>query len=166
MLHRPVLFPVTYACNLDCVYCSEKSKKGATVDIQAGIDCIVKSNYDLIYITGGEPLLVPNIVDICKELKEAGKKVGLATNGTIHQFEVLNFLDRIGVSLDGDEDRTDSNRGTGVFREAVEFLRVAVKYPVETVIMATMDRRIEEQELFLERLGDQLGVDYLQVTLC
>jgi MoaA/NifB/PqqE/SkfB family radical SAM enzyme len=161
---RPVLFPITYQCNLDCVYCSEKHKKGLNIDIEKSIETILKKDNDWVFITGGEPLLVPNIVDICKRLKAARKKVGLTTNGTIHRFEVLNHIDRIGVSLDGDEDRTDRNRGKGTFSKAIAFLEEAVK--IETVIMATTEKRLPEQEKFLEDLGERLGVKYLQVTLC
>lgn len=163
---KPILFPITYQCNLNCSYCSEKEKRDKVVDIEKGIELIEKNDNDWVYITGGEPLTVKNIVDVVRRLKKAGKKVGLTTNGTIHKFEVLKYLDRIGVSIDGDEEFTGKNRGKGTYKKAVKFLKEATKYPIETVIMATFMERNLEQENYLEKLGDDLGVTYFQITLC
>ena len=161
-----LIFPITYQCNLNCFYCSEKNKKHITVNIEKGIELISKNINEWIYITGGEPLLVSNIVDICRRLKLVGKKIGLTTNATIHNFDILNEVDRIGISIDGDEITTDRNRGNGTYKRAVEFLNIAVTYPIETVIMATMKERNELQEKYLENLGEKLNANYLQVTLC
>ena len=59
-----LIFPITYQCNLNCFYCSEKNKKHITVNIEKGIELISKNINEWIYITGGEPLLVSNIVDM------------------------------------------------------------------------------------------------------
>jgi MoaA/NifB/PqqE/SkfB family radical SAM enzyme len=161
---NPILFPITFQCNLDCVYCHEKRKKSKIVDTEKAVELICNGDNDWVYITGGEPLLVPNIIDICKRLKSAGKMIGLTTNGTQHKFEILNEIDRIGVSLDGDEKYTNENRGEGTYQKAVQFLTEAVKYPIETVIMATFDEPNEKQQKHLEDLGNKLGVTYLQET--
>jgi MoaA/NifB/PqqE/SkfB family radical SAM enzyme len=163
---NPILFPITYQCNLDCTYCSEKSKRKDIVDVEKGIELITKRNNDWVFITGGEPLTVPNIVEICQKLKKSGKKVGLTTNGTIHKFEILNVIDRIGVSIDGDEEFTDKNRGKGTYKKALNFLKEASKYSCEKVIMTTVLERDEKQEKHLEELCDKYKVDYFQITLC
>lgn len=160
----PILFPVTYQCNLDCVYCNEKGKE--LVDIEKGTELISKSKEEWVYITGGEPLLVPNIELVCDRLRKAGKKVGLTTNGTIHNFNIFSHVDRVGISLDGDEETTDKNRGIGTYKKAVIFLTEAVKHHIETVIMATVIERDMVQEKYLEDLGDKFGVTYFQETVC
>lgn len=165
-MNKPILFPITYQCNLNCIYCSEKNKRNINIDILKSIELIKHNNNEWVYITGGEPLLIDNITEICKELKSTGKKVGLTTNGTLHNFNVLNEIDRIGISIDGDEQFTDNNRGIGTYQKALTYLKKASLYPIETVIMSTMIERNKIQENFLENLGNNLNITYLQVTLC
>jgi MoaA/NifB/PqqE/SkfB family radical SAM enzyme len=166
------LFYVTYQCNLDCVYCTfakdnlDSNLKTASLDVSEGVKAIIKGGYDWVFITGGEPLLVSNIVDICKAFKNAGLKVGLTTNGTIEYYKVLEVIDRLGVSIDGDEAYTDKARGKGTYQKAVKYLTEATKYPVEIVIMATMPDHNDAQVKHLSELGEQLGIEHLQVTLC
>ena len=165
-LKRPILFPVTYQCNLNCFYCSEKDKRNIVIDIDKSLDLISKNDNDWVYITGGEPLLIPNLKDVCKRLKDMGKKVGLTTNGTINDFSYIDYVDRVGVSIDGDEYITDKFRGQGTYSKALKYLEELTKYSIETVIMATTNERNEFQERYLEELGEKLGITYLQVTLC
>ena len=161
----PIIFPITYNCNLNCSYCSEKRTEA--VDIEKGLILILASKEEWVYITGGEPLLVPELQSVCMRLREKGKKIGLCTNGTIHDFHILDYIDRIGVSIDGNETLTDGNRGKGTYKKAVEFLETAVTYPnLETVIMCTVLERNIMQEAHLEALGKRLGVTYFQETMC
>lgn len=160
----PILFPITYKCNLDCVYCNEKNKED--VDIERGIVKILERSDEWVYITGGEPLMVDGIEKVCDRFRNYDKKVGLTTNGTIHNFNIFGHVDRIGVSIDGDETLTDKNRGIGTYKKAVEFLREAVKHPIDTVIMATLVKRDVAQENHLEKLGKDIGVTFLQKTMC
>lgn len=158
----PILFPVTYNCNLNCIYCHEKRDK--EINYWKSVDEIKKLPNEWVYITGGEPCLVEDIFEVCDDLRSNGKKVGLTTNGTTHKFDIATHVDRLGISLDGGKDLTDFNRGIGTFDLAVKFIKNVVG-KAETVIMTTIsaenkDRQMEE----IRELNKELGCNHIQFT--
>ncbi|MDO8640892.1 MAG: radical SAM protein [Nitrosarchaeum sp.] len=155
----PILFPITYKCNLSCSYCTVRNSRKEP-NIRECLQKIAKSNNDWVFVTGGEPLLLDNIIDVCLKLKIMGKKIGLTTNGTIFdKFDIIKNIDRIGVSIDGSKELTDRYRGKGTFDKAMFFLLQCVG-KVETVIMATVKEKNED----IIKIAKDINVDYLQVT--
>jgi MoaA/NifB/PqqE/SkfB family radical SAM enzyme len=132
-----VLFPITYDCNLNCSFCSEKQRRNIKVNIDKCVGHIktLIGKVAWVYVTGGEPFLVPNLCDVLTSLKDMGFKVGVTTNGTINRPEVAGIADRLGVSLDGDKDWHNTYRGDGVFEKAVSTL-IYAKEKCETVVMS------------------------------
>jgi MoaA/NifB/PqqE/SkfB family radical SAM enzyme len=118
-----------------------------------------------VFVTGGEPLVVENIYDICDQLRVAGKKIGLTTNGTLHdKLDICNHVDRLGVSIDGPRDACDKWRGPGVYDKAVEFLKQSVGR-VETVLMMVIYEDIIANVQHIIELGNSLGVSYVQIAV-
>ena len=71
-------------------------------------------------ITGGEPLLVPYVIDLVRYAVDKGFRVNLGTNGThlgeLAEDLVLSGLQDVSVSVDGPADVHDRIRGkVGVF---------------------------------------------------
>lgn len=154
-----ILFPVTYKCNLKCSYCKLCN---AEIDYQKSLSTIKNMKESWVYITGGEPLLLDNIFEICKEIKSYGKKVGITTNGTTDKIDIIKYVNRLGVSIDGNQAYHEKYRGIGTYNKAVSFLKECVG-KVETVIMTTLTDRIM-QEKYITELGSLLNVDYVQFT--
>jgi len=79
---------------------------------------------DRLIFYGGEPLVM---VDKIKEIMDnMNCKFGIQTNGLLLKrlpIEYLKRIDKMLVSIDGDEERTDSNRGKGVYRLVLKNLR-------------------------------------------
>ena len=70
-------------CNLNCKHCRSE-KKGRMLSV-ADIKKIigkVKASHASVNLTGGEPLMHPQIEDIIRLFKKSGIKVSLSTNGT------------------------------------------------------------------------------------
>lgn len=97
------------SCNMRCVYCHNEGNKSVKMLSIKDIKKIMDNAYDLgmtsVRITGGEPLIHPEIFDICKMLSEKYKlKVGINTNCV--EFEKLlymvseGWIDRVIVGLD------------------------------------------------------------------
>lgn len=97
------------SCNMKCIYChNEGNKKKSMLSIE-DIKKIIKNSYGLgmskVRLTGGEPLIHPQIFDICKMLSEKyNLKVGINTNCV--EIDKLLFMikkgwiDRVVVGLD------------------------------------------------------------------
>lgn len=159
-----ILFPITYDCNLSCPGCCVV--RGCNLDVDSCISNIRtrKGEVDWVFVTGGEPFMVPELFDICDEIRAEGFKVGVVTNGTIFKPEIADHVDRFGISLDGDEEYHDDYRGKGVFKKAVDFLEfVKEKDTCETVVMSVAFKGNEEALLRLKPLVDEIDPDYWQI---
>ena len=116
---RPILsfrMSITHRCNVNCLYCHHDgmlpSKDEMTpLEIQK-ISKVAKSlGVKKIRISGGEPLIRKDIVEVIDKLNEVGfKDISITTNGTYlskYAEDLKNAgLDRVNVSLDTlDKDR-------------------------------------------------------------
>lgn len=82
----PSLFVRLSGCNLDCSYCDTRhARSGGTSmeldDILRAVEQHPASNH--VTITGGEPLLQANTVQLVRELIARRQKVQIETNGSI-----------------------------------------------------------------------------------
>jgi cyclic pyranopterin phosphate synthase len=105
---------VTQECNLDCFYCHHEGENGGLVRNENGrmtpkeIEKIVQIanlvGIEKLKITGGEPLLRKDIVEIVKRSSKHMKEVSMTTNGVLlnKYAKALRSagLDRVNVSLD------------------------------------------------------------------
>ena len=110
---RPLLacYLVNYDCNYACSFCSRVAENTFTDPKEGEIlrreKCyrllrILRDATGSLYLSGGEPLLHPDIVDIALKAKELGfKPVSLNTNASLlHcKMEILQHIDILVVSL-------------------------------------------------------------------
>lgn len=140
--HNPKLHIVhlqlTNDCNLACKYCYAESGKGSDKklsfsDIKKVIDDIEKIASNVAYtITGGEPLLNPNALDIIDYLYQKKKEIFLLTNGLLISDENASFLAKtcvqIKISIDGScEEINALTRGKGSFQKALNGYNLLLK---------------------------------------
>ncbi|MFX0033727.1 MAG: radical SAM protein, partial [Candidatus Hodarchaeota archaeon] len=77
----------TIGCNLNCSFCHNKyllnPEAGRDLEIDEILDH-VKSNLlvSWVSVSGGEPTLQKDIIELCKEIQKVGKYVNIDTNGT------------------------------------------------------------------------------------
>ena len=97
------------SCNMKCIYChNEGNKKNSILtinDIKKIMDNAYGLNMKNVRLTGGEPLIHPQIFEICQMLSnDYGLKVGINTNcieiDKILQLIENGWIDRIIVGLD------------------------------------------------------------------
>lgn len=74
-------------CNLRCAWCDTPyaswSPEGEQHPIQPLIDESIAAKADHVVVTGGEPMLFPNIVPLCAGLTKADLHVTIETAGTV-----------------------------------------------------------------------------------
>lgn len=100
---------ITSACNMKCTYCHNEGNLQINFLTKNEIENLViaadKFNLKSVRITGGEPLIHPEIEEICKTLSEKyNLKVSINTNG-IEIEKLLNLIDlgyvkRVVIGLD------------------------------------------------------------------
>jgi 7-carboxy-7-deazaguanine synthase len=95
----PCVFIRLTACHLRCVYCDTPHAfaEGQVLDLDAVVSRALELGDDLVEITGGEPLLQPEVYPLMTRLADAGKTVLLETSGAI---DVAAVDPRVRVILD------------------------------------------------------------------
>jgi MoaA/NifB/PqqE/SkfB family radical SAM enzyme len=95
-------------CNLSCTYCNEfdsSSPPVPTAEMLNRIDLLAALGTAVVTISGGEPLLHPELDQIIRRIRRHGMLAGLITNGyllTPERIERLNRagLDQLQISID------------------------------------------------------------------
>ena len=95
-------------CNLACTYCNEFDDHSAPVPTDTmleRIDHLTRLGTANIEISGGEPLLHPDLADIIWRIRHNGALAGLITNGyLLNEKRIARFndagLDHLQISID------------------------------------------------------------------
>ncbi len=115
---------VTWRCNYSCSYCGRANLKGDELDTRqwcAVLDELYRLGCLELSITGGEPLLRPDLGEILACASRRGLRVNLNTNGARvpERLEEVRHAHRVTISLDGTPAIHDAQRGAGAY-EAVQ----------------------------------------------
>ena len=89
-------FDITSRCNLKCIHCyingTCSGNELTYQEICDILDQIADEGCLWLVITGGEPLMRPDFMDIYRYAKNKGIFVTLFTNGTLITPEIADFL--------------------------------------------------------------------------
>jgi MoaA/NifB/PqqE/SkfB family radical SAM enzyme len=87
-------------CNLSCTYCNEYDKTSDPVPIETmleRIDKLAEFGSSVITISGGEPMMHPEIFEIIARIRHHGMIAGLISNGYYFQPEKVKKLNEPGL---------------------------------------------------------------------
>ena len=101
-----IAWEITRRCNLNCVHCRSSSE----LKIADHPDCSleeakrmlddIKSYADpVMVLSGGEPLLRPDVFDIASYGTDLGMRMCLATNGTLVTEEICRNIKESGIKM-------------------------------------------------------------------
>src|SRR6267154_2155693 len=93
------LIPVR-RCNLACEYCNEYDdfSKPVPLDLMfQRVDKLAELRTSVVTISGGEPLLHPQLDDVIGRIRHNGMIAGLITNGYLLVADRIKRLDRAGL---------------------------------------------------------------------
>jgi 7-carboxy-7-deazaguanine synthase len=95
----PCVFVRLTACHLRCVYCDTPHAfaQGSVLAVDDVVARAVALGDNLVEITGGEPLLQPEVYPLMTRLLETGKTVLLETSGAV---DITSVDSRVHVILD------------------------------------------------------------------
>ncbi|MDD5192602.1 MAG: TIGR04084 family radical SAM/SPASM domain-containing protein [Candidatus Nanoarchaeia archaeon] len=133
---------LTELCNSECRYCYKKSLEEFDndldkkfefdfsspakfeVDIKKLKEFLKKDKDSVLIFYGGEPLL--EIEKIKEIIDEINVPFRMQTNGKLLDkipSSYINKIDKILISIDGDEKRTDFNRGDGAYKKVMDNIK-------------------------------------------
>ncbi len=167
---RLVAWETTRNCNLSCVHCRASAEKGpyeGELDTRTAIrliDQIAETAKPIVILTGGEPLLRPDIFELASYGTEKGLRMVMAPNGTLITEKIAGKMvetgiKRISISIDGaGKDHHDSFRGVkGAYDEALKGLNFAREAGIEFQINTTITQANLDQIPEILELAEKLG---------
>lgn len=89
-------------CNLSCAYCNEYDDFSQPVPINEmckRVDKLAELGTKIVTISGGEPLLHPNLEDIIRRVRSHGMISGLISNGYLMTPERIQSLNQAGLEF-------------------------------------------------------------------
>jgi MoaA/NifB/PqqE/SkfB family radical SAM enzyme len=119
----------TRHCNLFCRHCYSDSGPKARESVASGlveplIGDAVELGYRVLNLSGGEPLIDPNLRHWIGVARAAGMQTQLVTNGMLVTPEIARWIaaevDLVAVSIDGPPDLHNALRGSPAAFEGME----------------------------------------------
>lgn len=179
---QKTFFPVhatlelTDKCNLRCSYCYKESditKSSFLKNPIEFLESLLKIGIRHIELSGGEPLLHPDILKILHFAGEKFNLVALLTNGILINEKIINiianFKDKfvVQICLDGSEEEiVDKIAGEkGAFKKIVNAIKMCSDNEIKIRVGMVVDssKRIEDIERTL-LLAKELGASWFVVN--
>ncbi|HEY8036544.1 MAG TPA: heme d1 biosynthesis radical SAM protein NirJ [Methylobacter sp.] len=166
-----VIWNLIRRCNLTCKHCYTTStdinfpNELSTPEIYSVMDDLKAFKVPVLILSGGEPLLHPDIFDISRRAKDMGFYVALSTNGTkisaanIDEIADINYQ-YIGVSLDGIKDTHDQfRRVKGSFDQALYGIQLCLEKDIKVGLRFTLTQDNAQDFPALLQLMDNHNID-------
>lgn len=153
-----VVWNATSLCNLRCRHCyygaeyetADRAPAGAhgldTDQALAFVDSLAAMRVPVLLVSGGEPLLRPDLFRVIERAVGHGLRVTISTNGTLITPEVATRIKAagvsyVGISLDGLAEVNDHFRGkAGAFAAALRGIRNCRAAGQKTGLRFTLSR--------------------------
>lgn len=158
---RYFFWETTRQCNLNCLHCGSDCSRDHTVTGLPGevvvetFEKVAKAHDPkkiMVVVSGGEPLVRPDLFEVLSRIKPLGFKLGMVTNGYTLDHRVARNLKQVGissivVSLDGPKAEHDWLRNReGSFERAIGALTaLAVEgIPIVEAITCVTPRTVDK----------------------
>ena len=167
---RLVAWEVTRTCNLACIHCRAAAldrpyeNELTTEESFKLLDEIETFASPIVILTGGEPLLRPDIFEIAAYGNRKGFRMTMAVNGTLLSVEKARKLreagiQRISISLDGAaaESHDAFRQVSGAFEGALHGVQCAKEVGLDFQINTTITRQNLDELSAIHALTVSLG---------
>ncbi|MNM78442.1 Antilisterial bacteriocin subtilosin biosynthesis protein AlbA [compost metagenome] len=145
-----VIWNLLRRCNLTCKHCYSTSADSTfrdelpTAEILRVIDDLRTAGVRVMILSGGEPLLHPDLFEIAAHARASGMLVALSSNGTLIGPQNIQRIidarfDYVGISLDGLQETHDRFRQLeGSFDSALEAIRLCREAGIRVGMRTTL----------------------------
>lgn len=166
-----VIWNLIRRCNLTCRHCysisTDRDFAGelSTGEVFTVMDDLRTFGVPVLILSGGEPLLRPDIYEIAARAKRLGFYVGLSTNGTligttnIERIGAVGF-DYVGISLDGIQDTHDRfRRMIGAYDRSLAAIRLCRDAGIKVGVRYTLTQDNQRDLPALLELIEREGIN-------
>ena len=166
-----VIWNLIRRCNLNCLHCYSLSAEVdfpgelTTAEIFEVMDDLKAFGVPVLILSGGEPLLRPDIFEISQRAKALGFYVGLSSNGTLIDAPMSQRIaevgyDYVGISLDGIGAVHDAfRRQEGAYDAALQGMRLCQEKGIKVGLRFTMTERNVESLVGMLDLVEAEAID-------
>jgi MoaA/NifB/PqqE/SkfB family radical SAM enzyme len=153
-------------CNLSCAYCNEYDKVSPAVplaEMVRRVDRLASFGTTIITLSGGEPLLHPDLERIIRRIRSHGIIAGLITNGyllTVERIRALNDvgLDHLQISIDNVVADEVSKKSLKLLDQKLQLLAQHALFHVNINSVLGTPIRQPEDALAVARRALELGL--------
>jgi heme d1 biosynthesis radical SAM protein NirJ len=166
-----VIWNLIRRCNLTCKHCyatsADKDFPGelSTQQVFDVMDNLKTFGVPVLILSGGEPLMRPDIFDISHHAKDMGFYVGLSSNGTLIDENNIDDIVKVGynyvgISIDGMRETHDNfRRKQGSYDEALRGIRLCHDAGIKVGLRFTLTQDNKQDLPGLLQLMDDEHVD-------
>lgn len=167
-----VCWSILVDCNLECPHCiDDKTNAEGSIELRRRIASILtESRLMGVDISGGEPLMLPDLYEVLDILALSSLAISVTTNGWLlsrHAARLAKRVNAVRVSLDApNESDHDAIRGQGSFTRALSGIEAACEMSIPTQIqVVAMRRHAHLLPDFVQMAGDKgvSGITFLQL---
>lgn len=152
-------------CNLSCAYCNEYddfSKPVPLAELERRVNHLADLGTSIITISGGEPLLHPELDDLIRAIRRRGMIAGLITNGYLLVAERIQRLNRAGldhlqISIDNVMPDDVSKKSLKVLDQKLRLLAEHAEFSVNINSVLGSAIRNPEDAITIARRARALG---------
>ncbi len=152
-------------CNLSCKYCNEYNDHSKPVPIEQmyrRIDRLAEFGTSVVTISGGEPLLHPQLDDVIRRIRSHGILAGLITNGyllTASRIEQLNRagLEYLQISIDNVQPDDVSKKSLKVLDQKLQLLAEFADFHININSVLGSGVRNPDDALVIAKRALELG---------
>ncbi len=174
---------LTEQCNLSCRHCYQERPSRSREMPLAAVGRVIaeaadmldrwSAGYDIsfdrsMHVTGGEPLIRRDLLDILAVCKGHGFMTHLLSNGTLVDADTAGRLkdvvDSVQVSIDGPQKIHDAIRGKGAFARAGRGIEAMVAEDIRVTLNLTLSRANIDYLQDLQQTVSDWGVERIGLS--
>ncbi len=171
-----VVWNVVSHCNMTCPHCYaaasiQPSRNDlSTTEALRVVDDLADAGVEVLILSGGEPLLRPDLLQLAERAAGHGMMPMLSSNGVLLDAPTAQRLADVGcryvgISVDGLRDFNDPYRGLeGAFDDALDGLRAAGAAGMRTGMRITVTQQNRDHVLPVLAVAGQVPVDRFYVS--
>ena len=153
-------------CNLACTYCNEYDKHSppvALATMRERIDHLARLRTANIEISGGEPMLHPDLDELIRHIRGTGALAGLITNGyLLNEKRIERFnnagLDHLQISIDNVHPDDTSKKSLKVLDAKLRMLATHAAFSVNINSVLGGELSHPEDALTIAKRAIELGL--------